>query len=276
MQHRWLPYPATDDPTPHSVAGRVYRLAGLWSPQLFNDRDVYAYLPPDYGAADRRYPVVYMQDGQNLFDDATSFAGEWHIDDALEAAGGAMSCIVVGVSNAGARRLDEYTPFVDGRHGGGDGGRYLDFLIDTLKPLVDAEFATLPDREHTGIAGSSLGGLVALYGVFARPRHFGFAAVLSPSIWFADRAMLRWLDRIEHNPGRLYVDVGTAEGRRTVANARRLKRALLRKGYVEGRNLRYVEAEGAAHNEAAWGVRFPAALEFLLSHGACEPAGAGV
>lgn len=276
MQHRWTPYPAPEDPSPHSVSGRVYRLPCLWSPQLFNERDVYAYLPPDYGVGERRHPVVYMRDGQNLFDDATSFAGEWHVDDALEAAGGALSCIVIGVSNAGPRRLDEYTPFADDRHGGEDGKRYLDCLIDTLKPLVDADFATLPEREHTGIAGSSLGALLSLYGFFARPRHFGFAAILSPSVWFADRGGLRWLDRVEPNPGRLYVDVGTEEGRRTIANARRLKRALLRKGYVEGQDLRYVEADGAGHNEAAWGLRFPGSLEFLLRGGAPQPVTADV
>lgn len=261
---RWKPYPPEDDTATHTVTGRVVWAEGLWSPQLFNERDVYAYLPPSYGTDGRRFPVVYMQDGQNLFDDALSFAGEWHVDEALEAARDAPQCIIVGVSNTGERRIDEYTPFNDVRHGGGDGDRYLDFLVDTLKPLVDSDFATLPEREHTGIAGSSLGGLISLYGFFSRPEVFGFAAVMSPSIWFAERTALRWVWRATGNHGRLYVDVGTREGRRTLADARRLKRTLVRMGYVEGVDLRYVEAEGAAHNEAAWGARFPDALDFLL------------
>ena len=242
----------------------MVRATGVWSPQLFNERDVYVYLPRGYGESARRYPVLYMQDGQNLFDDATSFAGEWHLDEALEHAEGLPPCIVVGVANAGARRLDEYTPFHDAKHGGGDGERYLDFLVETLKPLIDADFATLSDAENTGIGGSSLGGLISLYGFFARPKVFGFAAVMSPSIWFADRTSLRWVWHAAECHGRLYLDVGTGEGRKTVADARRLKRMLQRLGYTEGRNLRYVEEEGAQHHEPAWGARFPACIAFLL------------
>jgi len=241
----------------------VLRLAGLRSPQLYNERDVFVYLPRQHGEAGRRFPVLYMQDGQNLFDDAISFAGEWHVDEALEAAD-APPCIIVAIPNLGPRRLDEYTPFLDARHGGGDGDSYIDFLIETLKPIIDADFATLPDPENTGIGGSSLGGLISLYGFFSRPDNFGFAAVMSPSIWFAERTALRWVWHAAQSHGRLYLDVGTNEGKRTLADARRLKRTLLRMGYVEGRNFKYVEADGAGHNEAAWGARFPACLEFLL------------
>jgi hypothetical protein len=169
----------------------VLRLASLWSPQLFNERDLYVYLPRGYGESGQRYPVLYMQDGQNLFDDALSFAGEWHLDEALENDPALPPCIVVGIPNTGPRRLDEYTPFMDAKHGGGDGERYLDFLVETVKPLIDADFDTLPDPENTGIGGSSLGGLISLYGFFARPGTFGFAAVMSPSIWFADRTSRR-------------------------------------------------------------------------------------
>jgi predicted alpha/beta superfamily hydrolase len=245
----------------------------VWSPQLFNEREVWVYLPRGYGESDARYPVLYMQDGQNLFDDATSFSGEWHLDEALEHAEDLPPCIVVGIANTGPRRLDEYTPFVDAKHGGGDGERYIDFLVETVKPLIDADFATLPDCGNTGIGGSSLGGLISLFGFFARPDTFGFAAVMSPSIWFAERTALRWVWWAAESHGRLYLDVGTDEGRRTLADARRLKRTLQRLGYVEGRNLKYVEDPGAKHNEAAWGARFPACLDFLLRESiACERA----
>jgi predicted alpha/beta superfamily hydrolase len=271
LNDRWTPYPPENDEARHTVSGRVVHASGVASPQLFNQRDVWVYLPRGYGEEGRRFPVLYMQDGQNLFDDATSFAGEWHLDEALEAATDVPPCIIVGIANTGPRRMDEYTPFDDARHGGGDGEKYLDFLVGTLKPIIDTDFATLPDAENTGIGGSSLGGLLSLYGFFARPDTFGFAAVMSPSIWFADRTSLRWVWHAAECHGRLYIDVGTAEGRRTVADARRLRRMLQRMGYVEGRNLRYLEVPGAAHNEGAWGPRFPAALDFLLRESvACE------
>lgn len=263
-ENDWQPYPPPGEPH-HTVAGTVLRYPALYSPQLQNERDLFVYLPHDYDASDRRYPVVYMHDGQNLFDEATSFAGEWRIDDTLEAAGDAApSAIIVGVSNVGPRRFDEYVPFFDARHGGGDGATYLRFLIRTVKPLVDASFRTLPDRTHTGIAGSSLGGIISLYAFFRRPDVFGFTAALSPSVWIARRAILPQLRDAAFNDGRVYVDVGTNEGRRTVWDARRLRRVLRRKGYVEGENLLYVESHGAGHEEAAWAERFPTALGFLL------------
>jgi len=254
------------------VSGRVLRLEALHSPQLHNERDVYVHLPRGYDGR-RRFPVVYMQDGQNLFDDATSFCGEWHVDEAMESAPREAQCIVVGVANTGPRRLDEYTPFFDRQHGGGDGELYLDFLLDTLKPLIDRSFLTLPSREQTGIAGSSLGGLISLYGFFARPHAFGWVAALSPSVWFARRALLPFVASAPLNQGRIYLDTGTEEGRRTLWNARRLRTALVRRGYVPGVDLAYVEDAGAGHEEAAWGQRFPGALRFLLgAHGLGEAA----
>lgn len=246
------------------MSGRIVRHAALWSPQLFNERDVFVYLPRGYGESGQRYPVLYMQDGQNLFDDALSFSGEWHLDEALEHDPSLPPCIIVGIPNTGPRRLDEYTPFNDAKHGGGDGDRYIAFLVETVKPLIDADFDTLPDPENTGIGGSSLGGLISLYGFFARPDVFGFAAVMSPSIWFADRTSLRWVWHAAECHGRLYLDIGTGEGIKTVADARRLKRTLQRMGYVDGRNLRYVEEEGAPHHEPAWGRRFPGCIAYLL------------
>ena len=261
----WQPWPPAGEEG-HTVAG-VVKHAVVESPQLHNERDVWVYLPPGYAAnPERRYPVVYMQDGQNLFDQATAFAGEWRIDESLEAAAPyGPAAIIVGVANLGPRRMDEYTPFWDHKHGGGDGRRYVEFLVATVKPLVDRSFRTLPEREHTGIAGSSLGGLISLYGFFFRRDVFGFCAALSPSIWFARRQILPFVRDTGYNAGRIYLDTGTAEGRRTLWNARRLRRILRRKGYDEGRNLLYVETHGARHEEAAWAERFPTALGFLLS-----------
>ena len=129
------------------------RLEDVHSPELANRRDVLVALPPSYGAGERSYPVVYMQDGQNLFDPATSYAGDWGLRDTLAAqAASGVEAIVVGVPNMGGDRNDEYAPFSDARHGGGRGDAYVRFLVRTLKPLVDRTFRTRPERAMTSVA----------------------------------------------------------------------------------------------------------------------------
>jgi predicted alpha/beta superfamily hydrolase len=149
--------------------------------------------------------------------------------------------------------------------GGGKGDAYLDFLIHTVKSKIDREFRTLAGRAGTGIGGSSMGGLLSLYGFFRRPEIFGFCASLSPSLWFADRAIFPLVETAPFIPGRIYLDIGTEEGSASLANARRMRELLLARGYREGIDLRWVEDEGGGHNEAAWGRRFKAAVPFLLN-----------
>ena len=244
--------------------GRVERVpAGPKLPGL--DRDLTVYLPPSYGETDRRYPVLYMQDGQNLFDPEASFAGSWRVDLAMNwAAARQREGIVVGVPNAGEDRIAEYSPFDDPEGGLGRGNEYVSHLAETIKPLVDARFRTLPQRETTGVVGSSMGGLISLVAFFARPDVFGIMGALSPSLWFAERAIFGLLEAAPSEPGRLYLDVGRLEGPETLANARRLRDLLGAKGYVQGAQLRYVEDRAGKHDEAAWGRRFRAALPFLL------------
>ena len=160
----------------------------------------------------------------------------------------------------GEARIAEYNPFVEA------GERYLDFVTHTVKPLVDAQFPTLPNRSHTGIAGSSRGGLISLYAFFRYSEIFGFAAALSPSLWFADGVLLDLVARAPRVPGggRLYLDVGMREGEQTVALGRRLRDLLLTKGYDPRRDLRWVEDRDGVHHESAWGRRFRKALPFLL------------
>jgi len=248
----------------------VRTVPAVESTQLGNRRDLLVYTPASYARGTTRYPVIYMQDGQNLFDAATSFAGDWGLKTALAwASRRGLEAIVVGIPNMGNARIDEYTPFMDPKAGGGNGDRYLDYLINTVKPLVDARFRTLPDRAHTGIAGSSLGGLISLYAYFRYPSVFGFAAALSPALWFANAAIL---DVAEQAPraaggGRIYFDVGLPEGTAHVSLARRLRDILLAKGYEPSRELRWVEDEEGRHHESAWGKRFRKALPFLLRNG---------
>lgn len=250
----------------HTVAGAVRVLRGVRSERLDNERDVYLYLPPGYAEGERRYPVIYMHDGQNLFDAATSFAEEWRVDETMEAlAAEGVEAIVVGISNAGGDRCDEYSPFVDPKQGGGCGDEYLDFLLTTVKPRVDADFRTRPDRASTGVAGSSMGALISLYAFFRRPESFGFAGVMSPALWFARGAIFTYLAAAPSPRGRIHLDVGTAEGEGTLRDARRMRDLLAGKGYAPVTDLHYLEARGAPHSEAAWAERFGEAARWLLS-----------
>lgn len=237
----------------------------IWSPQLRNRRGVDIYLPASYDTGRRRYPVVYMQDGQNLSDPAIAFCGNtWRLDDGLPwLAARGIEPIVVGLHNTGTERLAEYSPFAHPKHGGGYGDRYLRFLIDTVKPRIDARYRTRKERASTVIAGSSMGGLISLYAFFRRPSPFGAAAIISPSIWFGRREMLSYVQRSRMTSGRLYLDVGTNEGAGTLRDARTLNRLLRRKGY-KADSLWYLEAQGHRHREDDWAWRLPQALEFLL------------
>lgn len=273
----WKDYPAEDDGLEHTVVGDVKVLRGVKSPQLGNRRDLFVYLPPSYGNGDRRYPVLYMQDGQNLFDRAISFGEEWAVDRTLnDASRDGIEAIVVGIPNAGDARLDEYSPFRD-RRGGGSGDRYLDFLIDTVKPIVDADFRTDPDRKSTGIAGSSMGGLISLYAFFRRPETFGFAGVMSPALWFGSRAIFDFVESSPRVDGRIYLDVGTREGAVVLVDVARLRDLLRRKGYRTGRDFLYVVEKGAGHHERAWGGRLRRMVAFLLGRTATArlPSGGG-
>ena len=254
-----------------AAPGAIAVLRDVHSPELHNHRDVYVYLPPSYGlgAPDARFPVIYMHDGQNLFDPALSFSGAWRVDLAMQTAARlGYEAIVVGVSNTGGSRIDEYSPFFDERvGGGGTADRYVDFLLHTLKPVVDAQFRTRPEPAATGILGSSMGGLVSAYAFFRAPHAFTMCGIMSPALWFANRAILPYIEAADAPRGRIWLDVGTAEGARTVHNVRLLRDVLQRKGYPDGHTLRTVIAAGGAHNEAAWGRRLKKAIPFLLGSG---------
>jgi predicted alpha/beta superfamily hydrolase len=206
-----------------------------------------------------------MQDGQNLFDPDTSFAGDWQLGPTLAHYARLGTCaIVVAVYNGRERRIIEYTPFEDPIRGGGGGDLYLSFLTEGLKPLVDRHFPTLPGREFTSIAGSSLGGLLSIYAHFRRPDIFGSSAALSPALWFADGAIHRYISDAPAVGGRIYLDVGVEEGPDALADVRRLRDQLVARDYHLDDSLRYVEEAGADHHESRWGGRLRDALPFLL------------
>lgn len=241
----------------------------VYSPQLNNTRHILVWLPPTYATSNARFPVLYMHDGDNLFDAYASYAGEWRVDETLtQLAAEGIAAIVVGIPNMGEQRFSEYSPFPHRTHGKGSGDAYLRFLVETLKPMIDADFRTLPDATHTGIVGSSMGGLISLYGFLQYPAVFGMCGVLSPSFWYGEKTML---ERIAKTPphGRVYLDIGTKEG--TVARSTQRLNHTYRDGVrklrdaLKAYDLLYVEDEGAQHNERAWARRLPKALRFLLS-----------
>jgi len=274
---RWQDYPASMNPNRHGVVGTIMQLTGLHSPQLDNTRDILVYLPSDHGRDDRRFPVIYMHDGQNLFDPATSFAGEWAVDQIMEAGKEAgLEAIVVAIPNTGRDRTNEYSPFLDSKAGGGKGEPYLRFIVETIKPIIDADFRTLPGREHTGIAGSSMGGLISLYAFFRYRHVFGFAGVMSPSLWFANHAVLEWVMRQPFAGGRIYIDVGMKEGQRTLDDVMRLRDVLEAKGYRNLNDLLCVVDTAGDHSERAWARRVRREMSFLLGlprHGEDRAAG---
>jgi len=260
------PYPLPSLVDEGADAPELLHLDGVEHPALGGERDVIVALPPVAARAPgRRFRVLYMHDGQNLFDPETSFAGDWQLGPTLAYhARLGRHAIVVAVPNGRERRISEYTPFEDPVRGGGEADAYLTFLADVLKPLVDANFPTLPGREFTSIAGSSLGGLLSVYAHFRRPDIFGASAVLSPALWFADGAIHRYITDAPAVGGRIYLDVGIEEGPDELADVRRLRDQLVARGYRLDDTLRYVEEEGADHHESRWGGRFRDALPFLL------------
>lgn len=254
----WLDYAAYRGGAPHTVTGTVVVRPGVYSPQLDNHRDVLVYLPPTYPARDRTYPVIYMHDGQNLFDTGTSFGGqEWGVDETLQALSGeGLEAIVVGLPHGEAARIAEYNPIAAR---GGRGEAYLAFIIETVKPMIDASLRTQPERESTVLAGSSMGGLISFYGYLRHPEVFGAAIAMSPAFWYAGRALYQFVAERPVVPGRLYLDRGTTER----GGARRMAELLSAQGY-DAAQLRYVEEEGGEHTETAWARRLPDALRFVL------------
>lgn len=251
------------------IAGDL-QLHDFESEILGSARRVAVWLPPGYRADDvTRFPVLYLHDGQNVFDRATAFREEWQVGDtaaALIHGGEIEPLIVVGVYNAGEARIDEYTPSADPKHGRGGGvaihGR---MLVERLKPWIDAGYRTLPSAASTAIGGSSLGALAALYTGLGYPTAFSKLAVHSPSVWWDERAIIKQVDALRNQlPLRIWLDIGTAEGPAIVADVRALRDALVRKGWQLGRDLSYLEVEGAGHDEHAWAARVAPMLRYLF------------
>lgn len=247
--------------------GKVILLKDFYSVQLNNKRDLRIYLPPSYRTqTQRRYPVIYMHDGQNLFDAKTaSFGTEWEIDETMDRLIGLkqiQEAIIVGIDNT-HQRLNEYTPCCDPKHGGGKINDYEAFLLNQIKPFIDQHFRTKPDRNHTFMMGSSLGGLATFYMVQRHPETFSKAASLSGAFWWNKQALVDDFKKMPHRlPIQFYLDTGTPDD--ASEENPPMRDALLAQGYQLGKDLIYIEIPKAQHNEAAWAARVDVPLKYLL------------
>ena len=267
-------------PRPHSASANVSVMDTAFAmPQLGRTRRVWIYLPPDYASSQKTYPVLYMHDGQNVFDAATSYAGEWGVDEALDSlhAAGDPGVIVVAVDNGQQQRMHEYSPWTHPQHGGGQGGAYADFLANTLKPYIDQHYRTRPGPESTGIMGSSMGGLISLHAALRHPNVFGRVGVFSPSLWFSDSVFVAARAGVASGPRpRMYFVSGGMEGPRTapgvvVADQQRMIDTLAAAGWRVGTDgLGAAPADGE-HSEWFWRREFPAAYRWLFAAPAAPP-----
>jgi predicted alpha/beta superfamily hydrolase len=253
---------------------RLYVHERFESQFLSSARNILVYVPGGYEEdTEQRYPVLYLHDGQNLFDGRTSHVPglTWNVHntaDRLIAEGEIQPLIIVGIYNTGVHRINEYTPTRDPVYGGGDAGLYGRLLTEELKPWVDENYRTLGAAEHTGLGGSSLGGLVTLYLGLQRPDVFSRLAVLSPSVWWHRRSILSIVKKSNPVPRpRIWLDMGTDEGPAGVRNSDQLHQALLERGWRDGEDLLYTRVQGGRHNEGAWAKRVGPFLKFLFPAG---------
>jgi predicted alpha/beta superfamily hydrolase len=259
---------ATGDLRLHEFRSRVYR----------NTRFLRVWLPPGYDSGEneaKHYPAFYLNDGQNLFEAMSSFTGvEWQIDetaDRMIREGVVPEMIIVGIDNAGKDRFREYMPHrsmhpmmlrVQGRH-------YPDFLMKEVMPFVEKNYRVATGPENTGLGGSSLGALIALYTVIMCPGVIGRLLIESPSLWVSSRQAIRESRSVRIWPERIFLGVGTAEAgnaerSRTVVDDVRELAAIMRRAVLSEKRLRLVIKEEAGHTESAWAERFPEALQFLF------------
>lgn len=253
------------------VAAPELRLHRKFQSQYLEpERTLIVYVPPNYERElERRYPVLYMHDGQNLFDPSTAFGGnEWRLDDTAEELierGAIEPLIIVGIYNTGEQRIHEYTPTADAKLGGGKADLYGKMIVEEVKPFIEKTYRTLPGAENTAMGGSSLGGLVTLHLGLQYSNVFGKLAVLSPSVWWDNKYILREIEQLPAKPPlKIWLDMGTAEGGMSLEDTEMLRDAMSVKGWQVGRDLAYSEIEGATHSEIAWAERVGPFLKFLF------------
>jgi alpha-glucosidase len=233
----------------------------LEAPQLQTTKKIWLYLPENYAQTTKKYPVLYLHDGQNLFDAATSYAGEWRIDETLDSL--KAEIIVVGIAHGNEKRTDELTPFKNEQYGGGKGTLYLDFIVSQLKPYIDTNYRTKTGRYHTGIGGSSLGGLLSYYATITYPKVFGKAMIFSPAFWINPEVYAR-TEQIKTLKSKIYFMCGDSESESMTSDMERMASLLnsTRCSCLHLTKKRVVPL--GKHNEKLWAKEFAKAYLWLF------------
>lgn len=233
------------------------------APQLGRSKTIWVYLPFNYEESGRHFPVIYMHDGQNVFDHAESIKREWHAEDKLNHLH--SEAIIIGIEHGGnTHRIDEMTPYKNEKYGGGHADDYLEFIVDTLKPYVDKNYKTLVNKEQTTIFGSSVGGLISFYALLKYPEIFGNAGVFSPSFWFSDE-IFKLIETISHINGRIYFMAGDHESMGMVPDVNHMEQLVLARVTNPGQVHKKIVHNGR-HNELLWAREFADAYIWLINH----------
>ncbi|MEP6646305.1 MAG: alpha/beta hydrolase-fold protein [Saprospiraceae bacterium] len=250
----------------HTATANVQILdENYYIPQLNRHRRIWIYLPPDYQTSTKRYPVLYMQDGQNLFDTYYAFAGEWKIDESMNTLfdNGNYGAIVVGIDNGGGDRIDEYTPWYNPTYGGGHGEAYASFLVNTLKPHIDSLFRTRPEREYTGVGGSSLGANISMFAAVEYQDVFSKVGIFSPAFWFSDSIYQHITHTGIHQQLRIYFVAGTNESATMISDMQAVHDTLEAAGENDD-EMEFLSRLDGAHSEWFWAREYPAAYDWLF------------
>jgi predicted alpha/beta superfamily hydrolase len=236
----------------------------FFMPELDRSRRVRVLLPVDYDETELNYPVLYMHDGQNLFSNQESFAGEWEIDEAMLAfeEDGYNGAIIVAVDNGGSFRIDEYTPYSNPEYGGGDGDAYADFIVNTLKPAIDMEYRTLPERDHTGIMGSSLGGFISFYTGMKYQTVFSKVGIFSPSFWFNDSIYDFAEEMGKQADMKFYFLAGGQESSGLESEIENMITLLQAEGFQD-EEINFQFVSNGQHSEWFWAQEYPDAFDWL-------------
>lgn len=247
----------------HTATAQVHIISDRFDmPQLGRQRRIWIYLPTDYTSSKKKYPVIYMHDGQNLFDDYYSGYGEWGIDELLDKVSPQKECIVVGIDHGGDYRITEYDPY-DSKYGKGRGADYVDFLVKTLKPYIDAHYKTKAGTKYTTVAGSSMGALISMYATLKYPGVFGNAGIFSPAFWIAPEIYEQAKQKQPGNKTRFYFVCGDAESENMVSDMKKMATIVQEKG-IKPQNSPIVIIKGASHNEKQWRGDWPDFYKWLF------------
>lgn len=232
-------------------------------PQLNRTRRIWIYLPKSYASSSKTYPVLYMHDGQNLFNEQTAYAGEWGVDECLDTLQQltGKECIVVGIDNGGVKRMTEYNPYDNEKFGKGEGKQYVDFLANTLKPFIDSKYRTKKGVEYTFVAGSSMGGLISLYALMQYPKVFGGAGVFSPAFWVTPQMFDDAEKFVTSTAPKIYFYCGGNEGASMVPDMNKMADIFYKKSNYQ---IEKVTSSTAQHNEKYWRAEFPKFYVWLM------------